>query len=382
LSDHPLLSWLRDQKEAMATLLEDLALLETPSTEPATLEPAFERLASELDTVGFRSLRVPGRTTGGLLMSRPRERRRGAPCQLVIGHMDTVWPVGTLLTMPVRRDERVMAGPGVYDMKGGLTQLVFALRALRALGRWPDVTPVVLVNADEEIGSHDTERHIVRLARGANRAYVLEPSLGPDGRLKTGRKGLGRFTITVHGKAAHAGLDPTAGASAILELSHQIQRLFALNDPARGISVNVGTIDGGLRPNVVAPTSSAVVDVRVPDMADAQRIEDAIHRLAPVTPGTSLEVVGNIGRPPMARSPQLWALAHDLAGELGLELAEATAGGGSDGNTTSQLTPTLDGLGPVGDGAHAVHEHLVLDHLVERAALLALLLDAPPLERR
>jgi glutamate carboxypeptidase len=217
-----------------------------------------------------------------------------------------------------------------------------------------------------------------------NRVFVLEPSLGPDGRLKTARKGVGRFTVKVKGRAAHAGLDPEKGASAILELAHVVQALFALNDAERGVTVNVGTIEGGLRPNVVAPESTAVIDVRVRTQADAERIEQAIHGLEPSVPGVELEIDGRIGRPalePTPRNRQLWHLAKGLADELEMDLGEGLAGGGSDGNTTSQVTATLVGLGPVGDGAHASHEFLYLDETLERTALLALLLLAPAIER-
>jgi glutamate carboxypeptidase len=248
-----------------------------------------------------------------------------------------------------------------------------------------EVTPVFIVNTDEEVGSHESTRIIERLARGADRCFVLEPSLGPEGKLKTARKGIGRFTIRVRGKAAHAGLAPEEGASAILELSHVIQKLFALNDPARGVTVNVGTIDGGLQPNVVAPESTAVVDVRVPTVEEGQRVTEAIRGLQPETPGTDLVVEGSIGRPPMEATEsnrKLWLLACKAAGELGMTIDEAHVGGGSDGNTTSQLAPTLDGLGAVGGGAHARNEHVLLGHWLERAALLARLLAFPPLSQR
>jgi glutamate carboxypeptidase len=220
------------------------------------------------------------------------------------------------------------------------------------------------------------------LARRASRAFVLEPAMGEEGQLKTARKGIGRFTITVFGKAAHAGLDPEGGASAILELSHVIQKLFAMNDPDKGISVNVGTVDGGIQPNVIAPHSRAVVDVRVPTLADGEAIERAIHALEPSAPGIKLRIEGAIGRPSMEATPRnqaLWRLAGDLGRQLGLDLKQAHAGGGSDGNTTSQFTATLDGLGAVGDGAHAEHEFLYLDKTLERTALLAMLLISPVL---
>lgn len=320
-----------------------------------------------------------------MLFAMPVDRQRHQPHQLILGHCDTVWPVGTLSTMPARLDEEgVFWGPGAYDMKGGLVQGLFAVEALAAVGagRLP-VTPVFCINSDEEVGSRDSTRVIVRFARNADRCFVLEPSLGPEGHLKTARKGVGRFSITVQGVAAHAGLDPGKGASAILELSLVIQKLFALNDPDKGVTVNVGTIDGGLSPNMVAPESKATVDVRVPTREDAERIERAIHALRAETRGTKLRVEGSVGRPPMEPTPRnrrLWSLAQQSAGELGIEIEQAAAGGGSDGNTTSLFTPTLDGLGAVGAGAHAAHEHLRLDKMVERSALLARLLAYPPLD--
>jgi glutamate carboxypeptidase len=290
--------------------------------------------------------------------------------------------VGTLSTMPVTSRDHLLHGPGVYDMKAGLVQLVFALDALIAAGIEPSVTPVILINTDEETGSLESTRWVSRLAQLADRVFVLEPSLGVEGLLKTARKGVARYTITISGIAAHAGLDPESGASAILELSLVIQQLFDLNDPAHGISVNVGTIDGGLRPNVVAPRSHAVVDVRVERPGDAERIEEAIQAITPSTPGTSILVSGGITRPPMERTPRnqrLWLLAHQAATELGISLGEGRAGGSSDGNTASRHAPTLDGLGAVGDGAHAAHEHVDVGRMVERSALLARLLSARPL---
>jgi glutamate carboxypeptidase len=258
--------------------------------------------------------------------------------------------------------------------------MVLAVEAVRELGIDLALEPVILVNTDEEIGSRDSRRPIRRLAGRVRRAWVLEPSLGPSGRLKTARKGVARFTVTVRGRAAHAGLDPGAGASAILELSHVVQKLFALNDPGGGVTVNVGTIDGGLGPNVVAPESRALVDVRAPTAADAERVEKAILSLVATTPGTRLEISGGFGRPPLEATPRnraLWSLARAEAGRLGIALEQGLAGGGSDGSFTSLWTATLDGLGPVGDGAHAPHECIYLDATLERAALVTMLLASP-----
>ncbi len=370
-------------REDMVELLAELTHAESPSSRPETQGLVRALLADQFEQLGFRTIAIPGRQSGGQLYATPRHRPRRAHRQLVVGHYDTVWPVGTLQDMPFTYDGNKVTGPGVFDMKGGLVQLVFALKASADLGLAPTVTPVVFLNSDEEIGSRESTRLIARLAKLADRALVLEPSLGPAGAIKTTRKGVGRYTVTVKGKAAHAGLDPERGASAILELSFVIQQLFALNDPGRGVTVNVGTIDGGLRPNVIAPESQAVIDVRVATQQDADRVDGAIKGLQPKTPGVQLEIEGGIGRPalePTPRNRALWGIAQSLGSELGLELTEAMAGGGSDGNTTSQFTATLDGLGPVGDGAHAHHEHLEMDRTIERAALLALLLLAPPME--
>ena len=292
--------------------------------------------------------------------------------------------MGTLRDMPFEVDGSIVRGPGVFDMKGGLTQIYFALEALQSLELAIPLTPVIFVNADEEIGSRTSTRHIEKLARRVNRAYVLEPSLGPEGKLKTRRKGIGRYVITVHGQAAHAGLDPTGGASAILELSYQIQQLFALNDVERGISVNVGTVDGGVRPNVIAPSSTAVVDVRVATAEDAESVDHAIKNLVPHTDGVRIHAEGGIGRPALEQTPrnhELLKLARRLGAGIGLDIDEGMAGGGSDGNTTSLYTATLDGLGPVGDGAHARHEYLDIDKTIERTALLSLLIQAGPRNR-
>ncbi len=385
-SDLPqrIFDYLDRQRAEMAELLERLVLCESPSGDVASLRRVLALLSDSFAERGFEPRMLSGKESGGMLLAMPDRRPRHRPHQLLLGHCDTVWPLGTLETMPARTEDGTFWGPGSYDMKAGLVQGLFALQALSATGASSlPVTPVFFINSDEEIGSHDSTRVITRLARNADRCFVLEPSLGEDGDLKTARKGVGRFLITVRGKAAHAGLDPGKGASAILELSHIIQELFALNDPEKGITVNVGTVDGGLSPNVIAPESTASVDVRVPTKEDAERIERAIHGMTAQTPGTEVVIEGAVRRPPLERTPRnqrLWDLARRGAEELGIEIAQASAGGGSDGNTTSQYAPTLDGLGAVGAGAHASHEHLVLDKMAERAALLARLLSFPPLD--
>ena len=382
-SARDLLNYLQDQRAEMVHLLRRMTEAESPSDVPGAQQEIREIIAAELERLAYRVKRIPGRSSGGMLYARPTGRKHGTPVQLLLGHYDTVWPLGTIEEMPFETKGDCVHGPGVYDMKGGVVLALLAIRALQHFGAEPEVAPVIFLNSDEEIGSRESRRYIESLAPHMERVFVLEPSLGPAGLLKTARKGIARFTVTVQGEAAHAGLDPGAGASAILELSHVIQDLFALNDLDKGITVNVGTIDGGLRPNVVAPKSRAVVDVRVATQADAQVVEAAIFSLEPATPGTTLHIEGAFGRPAMEQTPanrRLWMLACQLASDLGLDLEEGMAGGGSDGNTTSLYTATLDGLGAVGDGAHAHHEHLVLGRSIERAALLAMLLLAEPLE--
>jgi glutamate carboxypeptidase len=379
-----LLDYLESRRDAMVDSLVELASLESPTDVPETQAAVQRRLTEALEHRGFAVRRIRGRHTGGHLYARPRGRERGRPGQLLIGHSDTVWPVGTLTAMPVRVDDGQVRGPGTFDMKAGLVQGIFAVEALEALGLEPPATPVWLINSDEEIGSPESRRWVRLIARNVVRTFVLEPAFGPDGRLKTARKGVARFRVTVRGTAAHAGLDPTAGASAIAELAYVIQKLHDLTDLQRGTTVNVGMIRGGTRANVVAAEASAEVDVRVSTLADGEEITRAIKALEPTTSGTSIHVEGGVGIPPLektGRNLALWTAAQAAGERLGLDLGDFTAGGGSDGNTTSQYTATLDGLGAVGDGAHALHEAVSIDGMVERAALLAELLMLPVARR-
>ena len=376
------LEHLQSKRGELILLLRRMTEAESPSNVPDAQHEIREIIATGFERLDYNVKRIPGHNSGGMFHARPAGRRRGQPAQLLLGHYDTVWPLGTLADMPFEHEDDVVRGPGVYDMKGGVAQALMAIEAIQHFKLEPEVIPHVFLNSDEEIGSRESRRYIESLAPQMDRVFVLEPSLGPAGKFKTARKGVGRFTVTVRGEAAHAGLDPGAGASAILELSHVIQALFALNDFDSGVTVNVGTIDGGLRPNVIAPESQAVVDVRVPTKADAKRVEAAILGLEPAIEGTTLQIEGGFGRPAMERTPanrQLWRMACQLGDELGLQLEEGLAGGGSDGNFTSLYTATLDGMGAVGDGAHARHEHLRLGRTIEHAALLTLLLMAPPL---
>ena len=380
-----ILKYLNDHRGKMEYFLRWLVLAESPSSVPESQKKILTLLSEALQRINCKTQDIPGwGKSGGHLFATPANRKKNRPYQLLLGHCDTVWPVGTLKEMPQEIEDGKMKGPGVYDMKAGLAQIIYALKTIDALNLDPEVTPVVFINSDEETGSKESTRYIKMLASNANRAFVLEPSLGPTGKLKTTRKGANRYTITIKGKAAHAGLDPEGGASAILELSHVIQKLFALNDPEKGITVNVGMIDGGLRPNVIAPKSKALVDARILTQVDAEAINIKISNLKPQTPGTKIIVESGMGRPPLENNPRnraVWELAKNIGKDLDMELEEGVAGGASDGNTTSLFTATLDGLGAVGAGAHAEHEHIILDKLIERTALLILLILAPPLPK-
>jgi glutamate carboxypeptidase len=299
---------------------------------------------------------------------------------LVLCHYDTVWPAGTLAEWPFRvSDDGRATGPGVFDMKCGLVQAVWALRLLRDL-ELPRPSVRLFLNGDEEIGSPASRPHIERLSEDATATLVCEASAGPEGALKTSRKGVGLFEVTVEGVEAHAGLDPYRGASAVHALAELVTRVAGLGSRERGTTVNVGVIGGGTGRNVVAGRASCGIDVRIPDPAEAARIDAALASLAPSDPRVRVSVTGGWNRPPMVPTPAsrlLFKQAHAAAEELGWSLRETAVGGASDGNFASALgRPVLDGLGAVGDGAHARHEHVLLDHIPQRTALLAGLLMA------
>ena len=298
---------------------------------------------------------------------------------LGLGHMDTVWPLGTLRSMPCREAEGRLHGPGVFDMKAGLAFFVFAVRALREVGIPVRRRVLLQINADEEIGS-DTSRALTEEnARASTAVLVLEPAAGLDGKLKTARKGVGDYTVRVIGKAAHAGLDFASGASAIVELAHQITFISEFTDLERGVTVNPGVISGGSRTNVVAEAAKVDVDMRIVQIEQAAELDNKFRRLKPLDPRCTIEITGGLNRPPLERTDavaKLFARARELGRELDVDLGETSVGGGSDGNFTAPLAPTLDGLGAVGDGAHATHEHILIDRIPDRIALLAKLISA------
>ena len=354
-------------------LLKELVRLESPTTDPAAVDRCGERLAEHLRRMEGTVERIPAPTSGAHLRA---TFGSGPPARqvMLLGHFDTVWPVGQIERMPLREADGRLYGPGVFDMKAGIVIGMLAVRALAAAGRLADVRVVMLWTADEERGSRSSRVLVEEEARRSSVVFVLEPAL-PGGAVKTGRKGCGEFELRVRGIPAHAGIDPTRGASAIDELAAQIRAVGALRDHAHGVTLNVGTIEGGDRPNVVAEHARAVIDARAATMEDARRLERSMQALRPVLDGTRLEVSGGFSRPPFERTPEvarLYEVARTVAAEMGRELGEGTTGGGSDGNFTGALgVPTLDGLGAAGDGAHALDEHVVIADLTWRAALLA-----------
>ena len=368
------LDYCRARRDWLLDTTTALARIESPTTDKAAVDACGQELARRLETLGGRVTRLPRETAGDHLLA---EFGCGREQILILGHFDTVWPVGQLARMPLRLEDGRLHGPGVYDMKAGLAIGMLAVQAAFELELVRDRRVTVLLTSDEETGSHSSRQAIEDEGRRSRAALVLEPAL-PDGAVKTFRKGVGEFRLDVEGVAAHAGVDPGKGASAIHEMARQIVALEALRDEARGVSVNVGLVEGGTRSNVIAERASAVIDLRLPTRADAERAEAALRALRPVDPRTRIALTGAVNRYPFERTEavaRLFGLARGLAAEMGLALTEAGTGGASDGNFTAALgVPTLDGLGAVGDGAHALHEHVVVDSLPERAALVAGLL--------
>ncbi len=360
------------------SLLHDLlawCAIESPSSDPAATTHMAQQVAAHMAARGAQVTLVPGATTGALVEA-VWSGGPGKPI-LLLGHHDTVHPTGSVAKNPPRLVDGRCYGPGGYDMKAGLLLAGAALHALFSLG-WAPRRPVILLStADEEISSIESRTRIEALARDAEAALVLEPAFA-HGELKTARKGVGTFRLSVRGRSAHAGGAHELGVSAITELAHQVLRLAALTDYARGVTVNVGQVAGGTAVNTVAAHASALIDVRVKAREDAQWVSEQLAALQPVLPGAILEVSGGIDRPPMERLPatvRLFELACALGREIGLELRETATGGGSDGNLTSALgTPTLDGLGACGDGAHTDEEYVWVDQLAPRGAVLAGLL--------
>ncbi len=372
--------WLGLRTDAMVKLLRRFASAESPSLDKAAVDRFGRIVAKEWKRRGARVTRLPQAKRGDHLRVEWNPRRSRSREQiLVLGHLDTVYETGTLAKMPFRVSRGRAWGPGTLDMKGGLVLALFAVDAVRAARAFSKKRIVFLWTSDEEIGSGASRRIIEREAKRSRAVLVLEPAAGIEGRLKTGRKGLGEIEIIATGRAAHSGLNPEEGINAVEEIARQIARFTKWNDPRRGITVSAGIVEGGTRVNVIPDSARVLVDVRAARLADMRALERKFRTLKPILAGAKLEVRGGFNRPPLERktSAALFAVARKLAGEMGVRLDEAFVGGGSDGNFTSALgIPTLDGLGPAGDGAHSPGEHVVISRLAERAALLAGLLTA------
>jgi glutamate carboxypeptidase len=375
-----ILRYARHKQNDIIALIRELVEQESPSDHAASVNRLVEVLIERSRGIA-RVRTLPGGSFGKHLrleFALPGRKKVGQI--LVLGHSDTVWPLGTLRDMPFRQVRGRLWGPGVFDMKAGLAFFVFAMQALRDLDL-PVARKVVLqVNSDEEVGSPSSRAWTEEAARSSAAVLVLEPGADLEGKLKTARKGVGDYTIAIRGQAAHAGLDFSSGASAIVEMARQIERVSTFTRLDRGITVSPGVISGGTRSNVVAAECRAEIDIRVPREVDRKYLERKFASLRPFDKRCTLEITGGLNRPPMERSAgvrRLFRLAQRLARELGLELEESSSGGGSDGNFTAALgVPTLDGLGAVGEGAHAPHESILLNRIGDRTALLAKLVAA------
>ncbi len=374
----PALEYLRYHRADMLKTLEAMVRIESPSFDKKAVDRCVDHVSHLAAAMGGRITRHRSADYGNHLQADFGPRSRGNGRLLLLGHLDTVWDLGTLERMPYRIAKGRVWGPGVLDMKSGVTQMLFALRALAHLRKALPKQVTMLLNTDEEVGSLSSRPVTERLAKTCDAVLVLEPGTGFDGKLKTARKGVGDYTVRVRGRASHAGVDFTKGVSAVLELAQQIPRIARFTRLSRGITVNVGVIGGGTRTNVIAEEAWAKVDIRAKRLGDEAYLEKKFRGLRAVDPNTRLEVFGGLNRPPMERTAgvvRLFRKARELGVPLGLDLEESSTGGGSDGNFTAALgVPTLDGLGGVGEGAHAVNESIRLDQFPLRTALLAHLL--------
>jgi len=374
-SPQSLLDYCLANHDWLLELIEALVAIESPSDDPAAVNRCGAELASRLEAMGGRITRVPSATAGEHLRA---SFGSGSRQILMLGHFDTVWPVGQLARMPLKREGGKLFGPGVFDMKAGIGLAMLAARAVIDRGIPDGCQIAMLWTTDEEIGSNTSRALIEAEATKSEAVLVFEPSL-PGGGLKTSRKGVGQFELIARGVSAHAGLDPGKGVNAIRELAHQIIAIDAIQDPAHGVTLTAGIVAGGTRANVVPDEARATIDARANTRADADRVQRTMRALKPIVPGASVEVTGGFARPPLERTAaveRLFNEAKKVAAGIGIELKEGSAGGGSDGNFTAALgIPTLDGFGAIGDGAHAIHEHVEIDALVPRAATIAGVLE-------
>ena len=381
------LTYFDERRDAIVSTARELVEIESPSDNKAAVDRIAEAVAQKFSQLGG-AVRIHRVEDFGnhLQIDFDLHGKSTAKPVLLLGHYDTVYPLGALATMPCRVIDDNLTGPGVLDMKSGIGLMLHAIAALQDWqgdkagrnGGLPRPVTVLLVS-DEEVGSGSSRAITESLAKKAAAVLVLEPSYGPRGAVKTARKGVGEYLVSVRGKASHAGLDFQKGVNAILELARQIERISSFTELRKGLTVNVGVVSGGSRTNVVPAEAAAQVDVRIARLKDAAGIDKKMRGLRPFNRKCKIQITGGINRPPMERTAgvaALYAQAVAIARELGWKLGEAAVGGGSDGNFTAALgIPTLDGLGGVGDGAHATHEHILIPELPRRAALLAGLIE-------
>jgi len=375
------LRYFRKRQSEIVETIRQLVEIESPSDVKQAVDRLGTVLASRFGELGGRVRFHPSEKFGKHLQIDFRPRGTQGKPVLLLGHMDTVYPIGTISKMPSRVSKGRVWGPGVLDMKAGIALALHVLEALLAWGNGKLSRPVtLLLVSDEEVGSATSRAFTEKIARDAGAVLVLEPAYGLHGAVKTARKAVGEYTIQVTGVAAHSGLDFEKGHSAVIELAHQILEISKLADEARGVTLNVGKISGGTRPNVVPATAMATVDVRISSSKDVAEVERKLTALKSLNPHCSISIAGRMNRPPMERTEAVASLyfkAREIAQSLSWDLSEAAVGGGSDGNFTAALgIPTLDGLGAVGEGAHAEHESVVISELPKRATLLASLIES------
>jgi glutamate carboxypeptidase len=372
-----ILRLLKSREAEMVGMLGSFVRCESPSHDKRAVDSFGEMVAAEWSKRGAKVRVLPVAKLGNLLRA---EINLGTGFRtkqqiMILGHLDTVYPLGTLAKTPFRVSGGRAWGPGTFDMKGGLVLALFAVDALKAAGITPTKKLVFLWTSDEEIGSESSRRAIENEALRSDAVLVLEPSFGRGGRLKTARKGVGTAEIIVIGRSAHAGVDPEKGVNAVQELALQIERLMKVSNRSRGISVQTTVVSGGTVSNVIPEHARAEVDIRFSRAADGPRLDRKLRSLRPITKDARVEIRGGTNRPPLERTAAVQALfrhAQSLMRGMGLPLGEASTGGGSDGNLTAALgVPTLDGLGAVGDFPHSPREHIIIRALPERAALLA-----------
>ena len=372
------LAWTQKNERRIIEMIKEMVEIESPSDDPRAVNQFVDWLATRLAPMAKVKVIKAAPLYGNHLLADfqlPGKKKTGQITAL--GHSDTVWPLGTLKTMPFREADGRLWGPGVLDMKAGVAFFIAAMECLRELDI-PVAHKVVLqINSEEEIGSHSSRALTEQSAKASKAVLVLEPGTGLTGKLKTARKGVGGFVVKATGKASHAGVDFEAGANAIVELSRQIEKIAGFTDLSRGITVNPGVISGGTRSNVVPAEAMVEVDIRIARLRDEAALEKKFRALKPFDKRCRLEITGGLNRPPMERSKgivALYRLAQQEAKKLGITLEESMTGGGSDGNFTAALgIPTLDGLGAVGEGAHAMNESLLTNRIADRTALMAAL---------